>query len=116
VPGVFLVEMLPERDNSMSLAEKPTEGQLKSEEFPAEVLDAIPMIEELTREIFGPHFSSAFAEDWEIAGDKYVEFRVVDEDDVLANVLARNDRWHRRVAELPAGVRSFFRLSIESGE
>ena len=100
----------------MSLAEKRTDDQLSAAEFPAEVLDAIPTIEELTREIFGPRFSSAFAEDWEIVGDKYVEFRVVDEDEVLANVLARNDRWHRRVAELPASMSGFFRLLIESGD
>lgn len=99
----------------MSLGQKQADWELQLAGFPDGVLDAIPMVEQITREIFGSHFSSAVAEDHEFAGDKHLEFRIID-NGILNDVLGRNDAWHRRVAAMPANPGGTFRLVIESDD
>jgi len=99
----------------MSLGQKQADWELQLAGFPDEVLDAIPMVEQITREIFGGHFSSAVAENHEVAGDKHLEFRVIDNGN-RKDVLGRNDAWHRRVAAMPANLSGMLRLAIESDD
>lgn len=106
---------MPRDNNAMSLGQKQQGGELQLAGLPDEVLDSIPLVEQITREIFGNHFSSAVAEDHEVAGDKHLEFRVID-NGYLKDVLGRNDAWHRRVAAMPANLGGTFRLVIESDD
>jgi hypothetical protein len=99
----------------MSLGQQQKLERLNHPEIPAEALAALPHVEQITREIFGGGYSSAVAEDHEVAGDRYVEFRVIDNGQ-LTDVLARNDAWHRRIAAMPVNLSGIFRLVIESDD
>lgn len=102
--------------STMSLSQKSLHEPSDSTQFLADAIEFLPQVEHITREIFGPRFFSAITEDVEVVGDRHIEFSVVDDDESDHAVLARNDAWHRGVAELPVNVRSLFRLSIKSVE
>lgn len=78
-----------------------------------EIRDLLEKVKAITREVFSGEFALTEREDCEIEGDRHFTFSVVDSGDVDA-MLSRYKEWHSRLGELPAHVRSLFRLSIDA--
>ena len=78
-----------------------------------EVRVLVKKVEAMTRQIFSGEVTYAEKEDSEVPDDRHFTFNVVDHGNV-DTILMRNNEWHRRLCEMPAGVHSLFRLSIDA--
>jgi hypothetical protein len=82
---------------------------------PSELMRGLEEAKTITRQVFSGPFECLEQEDAEIVGDRHFVFRVLDDGD-LADILSRDDEWHRRIATLPPDMVGLFRLSIDANE
>jgi hypothetical protein len=102
--------------DSLNTGHPPTVGSLVAVKSqgpdPSELLRALEEAKTITRQVFSRSFECVEQEDAEIVGDRHFEFRVLDDGD-LADILSRDDEWHRRIAMLPVSLVGLFRLAID---
>jgi hypothetical protein len=77
------------------------------------VFCALEQVKRITHEVFAGPFKCLEREDAEIDNDRHFTFRVVDNGE-LGDILDRYNLWHERLSEVPASLRSAFRLSIDT--
>jgi len=80
-----------------------------------EVAKALPLVEAITRNLFGDSFTQVECEDPEIPGSRNLVFRVRGSGE-MEFLLSRYNTWHARLSEVPENVRHLFRLSIDAQE
>lgn len=89
------------------------QAALKNSPKDIEVAESLERVKQITSQIFHGEAKVVQREDNEIPGDLHYTFCVADTGDTT-EILARYNRWHSRLNEMPVDVRRLFRLSIDA--